>query len=63
MKTKILQFINNELLDQGGENRGCVVEPETFKQRIAEMDDAQLREVLNALEGYLWKTRQLWRSN
>lgn len=56
----VLIDINDTLLDQGGPNKGCVVEPDTFKQRIAGMDEQDLRKILVVLEGYLDKTRRLF---
>jgi len=43
-----------------GENAGCVAEPEVFKETIAEMPDATLRELLNNMCDFLYFTRKLW---
>ncbi len=59
----ILQKISQSLLDEGGKNEGCVVEPDTFRKRIALMDDKHLREVLETLDSYLYRTRKLWESD
>ena len=57
---EILKNISNNLLDEGGKNEGCIVEPDTFRKRVALLDDETLRDVLQTLESYLYKTRKLW---
>jgi hypothetical protein len=44
----------------GGNNSGCLVEPEEFKKRINEMPEKKLRVVLGSLDWLLEKTRRIW---
>jgi len=40
--------------DQGG-----VTEPSVFRQRVSDLDDEDLKKVLNSLDSLLWASRQI----
>jgi hypothetical protein len=50
----------DEMLDMGGENVGCVTEPDEFKKRIYRLPEGELRAILNSLDTLLDRTRKEW---
>lgn len=49
------------LLDMGpGENEGCITEPDIFRERISQMPDDELRNLLYCLDCFLEQHRRTW---
>jgi len=57
---QVIHHMYSDLLDMGGDNSGCLVEPEEFKKRINEMPEKKLRQVLGSLDWLLEKTKRIW---